>query len=176
MLRRQPLPHIWLMTDERADAVLEGALLRLPRGAGVVFRHHATPLEQRRARFELVRRIAHRRGLVLVLADRPALARRWRADGVHGRGPGRAEGLLRTAPVHSLRELRRARAADLVFVSPVFPTRSHPGAAALGRMRFAALARRAGVPVIALGGMDRLEGHALHALGAWGWAGIDAWS
>jgi thiamine-phosphate pyrophosphorylase len=176
MLRRQPLPRIWLMTDERADAALDRALLRLPRGGGIVFRHHATAPADRRARFDRVRRVALRRGLMLVLADKPARARQWRADGVHGRESSGAAGLLRTGAVHDLRQLRRSGGADLIFLSPVFPTRSHPGAHALGRLRFAALARLARVPAIALGGVDARKGRQLRALGAWGWAGIDAWS
>jgi thiamine-phosphate pyrophosphorylase len=58
-------------------------------------------------------------------------------------------------------------------VSPVHSTRSHPGQAPLGPAKALRIARAAGVPAIALGGMDahkfaRLEG--FH-----GWAGIDAW-
>jgi thiamine-phosphate pyrophosphorylase len=63
-----------------------------------------------------------------------------------------------------------------VFLSPVFPTRSHPGARALGRVRFGLIAQQARIPVIALGGMDARKGRSLRALGAYGWAGIDAWS
>lgn len=173
---RQPLPRIWLMTDERADASLDRALLKLPRGAGIVFRHYATPAAKRRARFEQVRDVARRRGLVLVLADTTARAGRWRADGVHGRDPRRIGSMLRTASIHSLRELRRVRHADMLFLSPVFATRSHPGAAPLGRMRFTAIARRSSVPVIALGGIDARRAETLAALGAYGWAAIDAWS
>jgi thiamine-phosphate pyrophosphorylase len=67
----------------------------------------------------------------------------------------RGRGLLLTAAVHGRRGLARARRlrADAVLVSPVFPTRSHPGARALGPLRWAALARRAGRPAIALGGI-----------------------
>src|SRR3546814_3022387 len=43
MHRRQPLPHLWMMTDERQGETLWRALYRLPRGAGVVFRHHSLP-------------------------------------------------------------------------------------------------------------------------------------
>ncbi|HEY0106935.1 MAG TPA: thiamine phosphate synthase, partial [Rhizomicrobium sp.] len=46
------------------------------------------------------------------------------------------------------------RHLDFVFLSPVFPTRSHPDRAALGAVRANALARTARVPVYALGGID----------------------
>jgi GTP cyclohydrolase II len=61
--------------------------------------------------------------------------------------------------------------ADGMFLSPVFPTRSHPGAACLGAEGFHALAAQAKCPVIALGGMDPVRAA---ELGWPRWAGIDA--
>ena len=173
MRSRHPLPRLWLMTDERMGAGLWDALARLPRGSGVIFRHYRTA--DRRALFERVRKLARRRGLVLLLAGSPRAAAAWRADGVHGRSPHRRvpRPMVRTAPAHDAREVARAW-ADAVLVSPVFPTRSHPGAGALGVMRFAALARRASIPVVALGGVDAQRFRRLAQLGAYGWAGIDA--
>ncbi len=167
MRRRQP-PRLWLMTDERQGEELWRALERLPRGAGVVFRHYSLPRPERRALFDRVRAIAGRRGLVLVAAGAPLPG----ADGAHGR---RGRG-LRTASAHNLRELRAAEraGADLVFLSPVFATRSHPGGKPLGARRFSLLAHQARVPVVALGGVD--AGKARKLGGAYGWAGIDAWS
>ncbi len=173
MRRRQPLPRLWLMTDERMGEDLWVALARLPRGSGVVFRHYAA--SDRRALFERVRRVTRRRGLVLVLAGSMQQAVSWRADGVHGRSAHRARPrqLLRTAPVHGARELGRVT-ADAVFLSPVFATRSHPGAKTLGSVRFGLLAVCAGTPVIALGGMDARRFRRISPLGAYGWAAIDA--
>lgn len=171
MRRRHPLPRLWLMTDERMGDALWSSLEALPRGSGVVVRHYTLGKEARAALFARILPSAKRRGLVLLVAGDPMPG----ADGVHGRNPARRPGLIRSAPVHGMRELRRAIAAgvDLIFLSPVFPTRSHPGAKALGTMRFAALARRAPMPVTALGGMTRTKAPRLDRLGAHGWAGID---
>ncbi len=164
------LPRLWLMTDERLGDALLPAVRGMPRGAGIIFRHYATPAKERRKLFEAVRAIARRRGLILVLAGTPRQARAWKADGAHGRHPGAL-----TSPAHDAMELRRAEAAGarLVLLSPVFATRSHPGAAALGRVRFGLLARQARVPVIALGGMTSRKFGAITRLGASGWAAID---
>lgn len=173
------LPRLWLMTDERMGDALWRALAALPRGAGIVFRHHATAPAQRRALFERVRRVAHRRGLALFLAGSAEQAIAWRADGVHGRSRNSAGPRLdRTAPVHDMAQIARAKrvGADLMMLSPVFATRSHPGAGTLGRWRFAALTTRAEARVVALGGMSARRGRMLAALGAYGWAAIDAWS
>ncbi|WP_367112963.1 thiamine phosphate synthase [Sphingomonas sp.] len=94
--------------------------------------------------------------------------------GVHGR----RSDMLSTWPAHSRREAVAAirKGADVLFVSPVFPTRSHPGARTLGRVRLGLMIRGLGVPVIALGGMDARRAEGLRALGIYGWAGIDAWT
>jgi len=175
MRSRQPLPRLWLMTDERMGEKLWDALARLPRGSSVIFRHYATA--DRRALFERVRTITRKRGLILLLAGSPREAAAWRADGVHGRSPHlrTIRPLLRTAPAHDARELARVR-AHAVLLSPVFATRSHPGAKALGPMRFAELARMSEAPAIALGGMDARRFRHLTRLGAYGWAGIDAFT
>jgi len=176
MPSRQPraLPKIWLMTDERQGGALFDALARLPMGAGVIFRHHATPPAERRVLFERVRRIARRKRLVLILAGTPRDAIGWRADGNHGYSPHYAR--VRTAPAHNARELIAAErtGADLILLSPVFATRSHPGRRALGRVRFSALAQETKRPVIALGGMNARRARSLN--GNYGWAAIDAWS
>ena len=157
MRARQTLPRLWLLSDERNDAVLESALAKLPRGSGFIFRHYHLPPRERRARFEALARLARAYGHLIVLAGHAAGARNWRADGVYA-APRRlrpAGDLLRLATAHSLRELGAARraGADAVLLSPVFPTRSHPGSATLGPVRFRLLAAQAAVPVIALGGM-----------------------
>jgi thiamine-phosphate pyrophosphorylase len=168
MHRRQPLPRLWLMTDERQGEGLFDAVARLPRGAGLVFRHYGLGPAERRMIWNRVRAAAKGKALTLVVAG-PALPG---AHGSHNR-PGRG---LRTWSAHNRREIRAAEraGAHLIFLSPVFVTRSHPGAAALGPRRFTALAHQTRLPVIALGGMDAEKARGLG--GAYGWAGIDAWS
>lgn len=160
------------MTDERLGDRLWAALAALPRGGGVVFRHYALPATERRELFARVARVARRRGLVLIRAGEDRLGRG--EAGVHNR---RGHG-VRTAAAHGRREAVAAvrAGADLLFVSPVFATRSHPGARELGMRRLRALTAELGVPVIALGGMDERRFRRLRRLGISGWAGIDAWA
>jgi len=172
MLARQPLPRLWLMTDERQGDGLLDAVARLPRDAGLVLRHYSLAEADRRALFDRVRS-AHA-GLLL-LAGPADQAAAWGADGSHGRGRGQG---LRSAPAHNFSEIRAAEraGADFVFLSPVFATRSHADARTLGLARFAWLARRTPLPVVALGGMNEARGKRLASFGAYGWGGIDAWS
>ncbi|WP_423606271.1 thiamine phosphate synthase [Sphingomonas sp. MS122] len=169
--RNRELPRRWLMTDPRMGEALWDALATLPHGAGVILRHYEWPKSKRRKLFVKLRRIATRRGLVLVVAGHERLGSG--AAGSHGRHRGAL-----TAPAHSRREaIAAVRAgAQLLFVSPVHSTRSHPGARALGPVRLGLMTRDLGVPVIALGGMDERRWRALRPLGVHGWAGIDAWA
>ena len=172
MSGQRPLPSLWLMTDERLGDQLLACVAALPPGAGIIFRHYATPAAARRALFDRIRRLARRRRLVLILAGSPQQARAWGADGCHGRHSGAV-----TAPVHGIAEMRRAEqnGAQLLFISPVFDTRSHPGARVLGRVRFGALCQAARRPVIALGGVTPARARQLAPLGIYGWAAIDGW-
>lgn len=173
MPARQALPSVWLMTDERLGGQLLAAIARLPPDGGIVFRHYGLPDAERWALFERVRESAGER--LLLLGGSAERAASWGADGSHGRGRGAG---LRSAPVHSWTEIRAAErnGADLLFLSPVFPTRSHAEARPLGIARFAWLARRTRLPVIALGGMDAQRGKTVASFGAYGWGGIDAFT
>jgi thiamine-phosphate pyrophosphorylase len=136
----------------------------LPRGAGVVARGLAPGL------LRPVARLARQRGLKLLVAGdgRAALAL---GAGLHLPDRRESLGLLpfllarRARPGHLIilamaahggqRGAARARrlGVDCLFLSPLFPTQSHPGAPALGPLRWAALARGLPVPCMALGGI-----------------------
>lgn len=174
---RHPLPRTWLLTDERQGDALWPALRALRAGSGVIVRHYSLSAPDRRRLFARISVIARRRKLVLLLSGADSDARRWRADGIYAASGARpTAGLLWAATAHNRRELQQAarRGADLVLLSPLFPTRSHSGAQALGPAAFARLAKASRLPVIALGGVKTEHLPLLRRIGAYGWAGIDA--
>ena len=155
MKRRQTsVPRQWLITDERLGPALFTLVARLPRGSGVLVRHHHLGPKDRQQLLRRLRRIGRQRSLEVV-------------DEADWRG----------ARVHDAREIRQASlgGAGVLLLSPLFGTRSHPHWRPLPRMRAAALARLSKVPVIALGGMDERRFRQVQKLGFAGWAGIDAW-
>ena len=171
MTARQTLPLLWLLSDRRNDAGLERALTHLPPGSGFVFRHYHLSGAQRRARFDVLADVARSHGHTIVLAGDEAGSAEWGADGFYGARRGGRPGLW-LATAHDADEIRTAEegGADGVFLSPVFPTASHPGAPTLGVDAFRKLAKRTSVPVIALGGMT----HARAARLQWPrWGAID---
>ena len=151
---RQTLPLIWLLSDARNDAALEQTLARLPARSGFVFRHYHLEPDRRRARYDELARAARQCGHCVIVSG-PHQG--WGADGVYGpvAHVARVKGGMRLGTAHGGDELQTANQAllDGVFLSPVFATRSHPGADALGVHGFQVLAQQALVPVIALGGM-----------------------
>jgi thiamine-phosphate pyrophosphorylase len=157
------LPRLWLFSDPLRLPDPRLAMAALPRGAGVVARGLAPGL------LRPVARLARQRGLKLLVAGdgRAALAL---GAGLHlpdrresggllpfllarRAGPGRS--ILSMAAHGGQRGAARARrlGVDCLFLSPLFPTRSHPGAPALGPLRWAALARGLPAPCMALGGI-----------------------
>ncbi|GAO40104.1 putative thiamine-phosphate pyrophosphorylase [Sphingomonas changbaiensis NBRC 104936] len=169
--RHLALPRVWILTDERQGEALWNALARLPKSAGVIVRHYSLPLAER---LDMARRIREQRRFV-AFAGTEKEARQAGAQAIYGAGP--RTGLPRLYPVHNHREIRAAERAGaaLLLLSPVFPTRSHPGARTLGPHRVARLAASARAPIIALGGMTSVRFRRLERLGALGWAAIDAW-
>jgi thiamine-phosphate pyrophosphorylase len=181
-MQRARVPGVWLFTDERLGGARPGdplwqAIARLPRGAGIVFRHYSLPDSARTDLLARVAAVASRRGLVVVgsrIAGAP--------DGVHrpAHAPARhrpGHRQIVTASAHSRTEaLQALRAgADLVFLSPLFETRSHPGGRPLGPLRFGLAVRGLPGPVAALGGLNARRFRRLQPLGAAGYAGIDCW-
>lgn len=173
----KPFPNLWLLSDARNDAILEGALARMPRGSGFIYRHYHLPDAERIARFFALERRARARGHVVILADSALTALEWGADGTYGapRALHPRRDLLTLATVHDMGEIAQANriGADAAILSPAFATNSHPGAPTLGPLKWRMLARYAQMPVIALGGMNA---HKARRLGAARWAAIDGLS
>lgn len=65
----------------------------------------------------------------------------------------RHPGWIITAAAHGAGALMKAQQIDALFLSPVFATASHPGAAALSPVRAGLIAAASPVPVYALGGV-----------------------
>jgi len=161
--RGRRLPVLWLFSDPVRLPDPRAVAAGLPRGAGVVARGAAPDV------LGALAGLARRRGLMLLVAadGRAALAGR---AGLHLPERRPADGLLpflvarrAGAPFAVLAMAAHGRAAgaararrlrpDIIFLSPIFPTASHPGAPALGPLRWQSAARRLPAPVAALGGI-----------------------
>lgn len=105
--------------------------------------------------------LAHQYQAVVLINENTALAQDLQANGVHLTSTqllsldSRPAVSWCGASCHNEQELRHAEqlGIDFVTLSPVKPTLSHPGAAALGWEKFAGLIRDYSLPVYALGGL-----------------------
>ena len=148
---------------------------------GVLFRDKDLSEDEAADYATALRDATRARGAVFFVAERPALARRLGAEGLHlGEGTAAPEadswdGAISVAAHDSPGLARGSRlGAHFALLSPLFATRSHPEAQPLGTDRFARLAADTPVPVLALGGITPANaGQALTA-GAAGVACMDA--
>lgn len=143
------------MTDDERLPDPVAAARALPKGSLVIVR--ARDAKRRHALGDALRTQTH--GLILLAADDPVLA-----DCLHGLHLPEAHArdaahwrALRphwviTVAAHSPRGLQ-APYADAALLSPVFATKSHPGAKTLTPARARLMAQRALLPVLALGGV-----------------------
>lgn len=177
-LRPSALPDLWLLSDERNAHLLHRTLRSCTVPLAFVYRHYHLPPRERFAEYCKLERIARSEGHLVILADSALTAREWGADGIYGAPLSlypRRRDLLHIATAHNMREIAQANriGANALMLSPIFPTRSHPGTKTLGAMRFVHMAKHAQMPVIALGGMDAKRAARL----CWPrWAAIDGLS
>ena len=168
------------MADARLSLALPQIVAAMPPRSGVIIRPYAMAAEGRMAMIRSIRRIGRAKRHLVLIADRRTRG----FDGRHDGGPaGRPQRpsvcTLVSMPVHNRREAELARSlkATLCLISPVWPTRSHPGGTVLGARGFVRLAAGLGkrVSIIALGGMTAERFRQMRYHGADGWAAIDAW-
>lgn len=175
---RVKIPSLTLISDssrypdEQLFAVLEKTL---GRGVdGVLLREKQLSSAKLLALASRLRELTSAFGAALYIHTQADIAAAVHADGVH-----LASGDMSNIPAirswlndanttvstscHTLAEIRMAEkhGADFLFLSPVFPTASHPGAEHLGADTFVDLAAQSRLPVIALGGIDEENSHAI---------------
>ena len=171
------------------------AAIERPMAAGVrliSLRDRGSPFVERQAAF--LRERAAQVGAIALLHGTPVEAVRLGFDGVHlsaaelMASTALPETLWRAASCPDATSLRRAMelGCDLVTLSPVQPTASHPDAAVLGWNGFATCLADAGLQpdepfgfrprIYALGGLSAADLAQAEACGAHGIAGIRCWA
>jgi thiamine-phosphate pyrophosphorylase len=159
------------LDDERLDAALQGGIdlvqLRMKQAPDTEVIGAARRLAE----------VCHARGVPLILNDRPDLAARAGADGVHvGQddlsvararelvGPERLVGLS----THTPEQVDAARVPDLDYigVGPVHATPTKPGRPPVGTALVRYASEHAPVPFFAIGGIDARNAAAVVAAGA----------
>lgn len=167
------------MSDEARIKDSDLVAQALPQGAAFIFRDYQC--QNREAKARALKEICTKRGVIFLIGADIELARRIEADGIHlphwvRPSPEDLDGLIVSCACHNAAELKYAASinADIALLSPVFKTSTHPDAAGLGCDEFKRLASTASVPVLALGGVDETNAHALARQNVAGFAAIGA--
>lgn len=158
------------------------AAARLPRGSGVIFRGFGRAGSEEIA--EALAKLARRRNLILLIGADERLAAKIDAGGVHlpERALGQARAIrarhpdwLITGAAHSPRALAATKrfGLDAVLLSTAFASRSPSAGRPLGSVRLAQMTKCAGLPVIALGGVNGRTANRLIGTGVRGFAAVE---
>lgn len=175
------LPKVYYFTDADRGADPVQMALKLPSGCGIVYRHYKS--ENRAYIARILSEICRKRKITLLVSQNPLLASRVGADGCHlpeymlGQIPfirRKFPKLALTAACHSTRALRLAHHynVDAAFLSPIFPTQSHPGAPNIGLLPASLAIKGISCPVFALGGVTFQNWRQLSCLGFSGFGAI----
>ncbi|MBI4808504.1 MAG: Nudix family hydrolase [Nitrosomonadales bacterium] len=180
ILRALELPALYAISNAAelgVEPFLASLQASLDAGLRLVqLREKTLAREELRVLAQRVVTLAHARGARVLFNGDVALAQEMGADGVQLTSAQLAELKERpavdwcAASCHNAEELRRAEmlGCDFALLSPVLPTRSHPGAPHLGWEKFAAMAAGSSIPVYALGGLNRGDMQAAWRHGAHG--------
>jgi len=159
------IPPLFLITDRqlapdpalavaRALDVLNDVL------CAVILREKTLPVRELLTHARRLREVTRQHGALLIVSGRLDVALASEADGVHCGGEAPTTDSLRPIVPHLLlgTSLHGSESppasASYAFLSPVFATRSKPGANPIGLAGLAAGAERSSTPIVALGGID----------------------
>ncbi len=178
------VPRCITMTDLHRAPDPRPLLDALPCPGAVIIRHPNRDVRQKLSKLALKHHHAYKHKILI--SDDIELATELGADGVHipeiKLRTRRNVTLLRRRPhwlisasAHSARSLKHAENSkvDFILLSPIAPTKSHPGQIGMGFVKFARLARECHIPVIGLGGLTLQNILRLKSSGLAGIAGIE---
>lgn len=184
--KKSGLPRFFLFTDQNRLPDPRPILHKLPRGSAIIVRHKCP--KQLELRVKSLVPLAKRLHLKVLVSNNIRLALKLGADGVHlsertaRLGPQRIQSqrphFITTAAAHSTSAIWRAKQADagLVFISPVFLTKSHPHAMTLGHLRAIRLLPGRTICAAALGGVTTTTVKRLNLTRFQGFGAIEGWS
>ncbi len=168
----------WAVFMSQLNRALEGGI------ALVQFRAHSLSDAEYVRHAREVRAACAVHGARMLVNRSPEVMEAVEAHGLHlpsrllmaARARAIAADRLLSASCHDLEEVKHAGTigCDFAVVSPVEPTRSHPGAATLGWCGLRALTEQSSIPIFALGGMTPGDLEQVWNQGAQGIAAISS--
>ena len=173
-------------TDRKRCADLILAIRNLPKNSTVIFREYDLEIKEREEMARKIIKICREKNHKILIGKNLALARKLRADGVHfsdrdklpvqifNRKNLPREFILSFACHNFLSVLKSHQIkADIIFISPIFTTKSHPNVSPLGLAQLSKIIRMSKIPIFALGGVNKQNIRILQKVGAQGFGGVE---
>ena len=151
------IPYLWFFTDEIKTKNIPEILLKLPRLSGVVIRNYSSP--DREKIIKSSSRISKRKNFFILVGQN--CQSYGNINGIHlpkwhNQIRKKHKKHIISISVHGMKDVRKVinSRADIIFLSSVFRSSSHPEINPLGIIKFGLIARNLCKPVIALGGIN----------------------
>lgn len=175
------LPKMFFFTDRNRFDDIFLVVENLPKNSAIIIREYDLNYSQRLEFANKISVIAKHKSLKVWVGKDLKLAKEIEADGVHFsdregfvRPNNLGKNLLVSYACHSNKSVYQAQkyGYDLIFYSPIFPTKSHPNQKTIGSLELRNLAKRTPTPIYALGGIDERNVKTLINCGIGGIGGI----
>ena len=174
---KMKLPNLWLFTDSLKTLKPIELSKRLPKKSGLVIRHYNS--KNKTIILKDILHIKKRRMFTVLISGK--YKRGLNIDGNHSpqwASPVNNDNKITSMSFHHAKNLRKSinLKADIIFISPVFPSTSHKNKQCLGVIKLGLMARLFKKHVIALGGINNKNITRLRSLPISGCAGIDVFT
>lgn len=148
--RVKALPSSILFSDRTKISDLKTTAKSLPKNSAILIREYDLSQKNREIFAQEISAIAKNRGLKILVGKDVALARKIKADGAHFSDFDKVpmqflqkknfnKKFIFTFSCHNFKSVLKAKKlkADIIFISPIFPTTSHLNTKALGLINLA---------------------------------------
>ncbi len=175
------LPKMFFFTDRNRIKDIFAVVKNLPKDCAIIIREYDLNEAQRLDFASKISIIAREKSLKVFVGKDIKLANKIKADGVHFSDRESFLGFknlhrnfLISYACHSEKSVRQAQkyGCDLIFYSPIFPTKSHPNQKSIGALKLRNLATKTQTPIYALGGIDEKNIKIIANCGVGGVGGI----
>ncbi len=160
----------------------------MPQNSAFIFREYDLNQQKRQELAEKIFAICQEKSCKFLIGKDLELARKIEADGVHFSDLDFVDGFDNASVVagfarkftislscHSLQSVQKAQnsGADVIFLSPIFATKSHANAKTLDLENLAEACKSSTKPIFALGGISEKNLASIAKCGARGFGGIE---
>ena len=172
------IPYVWFLTDSIKTKNPEDTTRKLPFNSGILIRSYN--IHNKEIIIKNIINLKKRKLHTVLVSGRHKSHSN--VDGAHLPSWLNSSFFINkkliSMSAHSARDIRKSIniKADIIFISPVFDTTSHPEGKNIGVIKLGLMAKLFKKPVIALGGINNNNISRLKGLPIFGCAGIDVFN